>query len=353
MKNHIKRNSNLEWLRIISMLLIVVGHFSWQTKWNFSHTNIFLQTGIQWLWFGGKLGVDLFILISAYFLAARQEVKIKPLVKLWEQVIFYSILLTIVGIFIFKLSIKLRGILYTFFPIIKGAYWFVTAYVVMYLLAPYINKGLEKISKEQFRKLLIILMILFLIVTVLHTASIGFINDDAMTLIGIYPFGVYIKKYTKDILKIKKLILLSAIFLNLIILYLSAFGINLISKYLKYNINAHAFARFFGSVSPFQLLSAIFIFVLFVEMPVRHNRLINSIASHVFAVYLVHCQPLMINFIWLRLVKANQFETTPYVFVYVLIVTILIFGISISIDYLRQWIYNFISKFWNKVVNVQ
>ena len=55
-------------------------------------------------------------------------------------------------------------------------------------------------------------------------------------------------------------------------------------------------------------------------MPVRHNRLINSIASHVFAVYLVHCQPLMINFIWLRLVKANQFETTPYVFVYVFVV---------------------------------
>lgn len=349
MKNHIKRNSNLEWLRIISMLLIVVGHFSWQTKWNFSHTNIFLQTGIQWLWFGGKLGVDLFILISAYFLATRKEIKIKPLVKLWEQVIFYSILLTIVGILIFKLSINLKEILYTFFPIITGAYWFVTAYVVMYLLAPYINKGLEKISKEQFRKLLIILMILFLIVTVFHTESIGFINDDAMTLIGVYPFGVYIRKYPEDLLKIKKSILLSAIFLNLIILYLSAFGINLISKYLKYNVNAHAFARFFGSVSPFQLLSAIFIFVLFVEMPVRHNRVVNSIASHVFAIYLVHCQPLMIDFIWLSLVKASQFETTPYV----LIVTTLIFGISISIDYLRQWIYSFISKFWNKVVNVQ
>ena len=117
MKNHIKRNSNLEWLRIISMLLIVVGHFSWQTKWNFSHTNIFLQTGIQWLWFGGKLGVDLFILISAYFLATRKEIKIKPLVKLWEQVIFYSILLTIVGILIFKLSINLKEILYPGFKI--------------------------------------------------------------------------------------------------------------------------------------------------------------------------------------------------------------------------------------------
>lgn len=351
MKNHIKRNSNLEWLRIISMLLIVVGHFSWQTKWNFSHTNIFLQTGIQWLWFGGKLGVDLFILISAYFLATRKEIKIKPLVKLWEQVIFYSILLTIVGILIFKLSINLKEILYTFFPIITGAYWFVTAYVVMYLLAPYINKGLEKISKEQFRKLLIILMILFLIVTVFHTESIGFINDDAMTLIGVYPFGVYIRKYPEDLLKTKKSILLSAIFLNLIILYLSALGINLIFRYLKHSIDVYAFSRFFISVSPFQLLIALSIFALFVKRPVQHNRVVNSVASHVFSVYLVHCQPLMIGFIWLDLVKANRFETTPYVFIYAVIITILIFSVSVIIDYFRQWIFQFISSLWNKIVH--
>lgn len=351
MKNHIKRNSNLEWIRIISMLLIVLGHFSWQTKWDFAHTNIFLQTGIQWLWFGGKLGVDLFVLISAYFLTTRKEIKFKPLVRLWEQVIFYSVLLTVIGVFYFKLSINFKEVLNTFFPIIAGAYWFVTAYVVMYLLAPYINIGLERLSKEQFKKLLIILMVIFSIVTIFHTESIGFIEDNAMVLIGVYPFGAYIRKYPEDILKIKNIIFSITIFLNLIILYLSALGINLIFRYLKHGIDVYAFSRFFISVSPFQLLIALSIFALFVKRPVQHNRVVNSVASHVFSVYLVHCQPLMIGFIWLDLVKANRFETTPYVFIYAVIITILIFSVSVIIDYFRQWIFQFISSLWNKIVH--
>lgn len=59
----------------------------------------------------------------------------------------------------------------------------------------------------------------------------------------------------------------------------------------------------------------------------------------------------MIGFIWLDLVKANRFETTPYVFIYAVIITILIFSVSVIIDYFRQWIFQFISSLWNKIVH--
>lgn len=64
-----QRNSNLELLRIISMFLIVLGHFAWQTNWSVNNDTSLIRLGaIHCLWIGGKLGVNLFILISGYFL---------------------------------------------------------------------------------------------------------------------------------------------------------------------------------------------------------------------------------------------------------------------------------------------
>lgn len=37
-----ERSSNIEVLRIVSLFLIVLGHFSWHTDWNFSQTNVII-----------------------------------------------------------------------------------------------------------------------------------------------------------------------------------------------------------------------------------------------------------------------------------------------------------------------
>ena len=74
MKHLTERNSNLELLRIFSMFLIVTHHFAIHSGlplWNFSSSNALNLIWSQWLCLGGKLGVDLFVLISGYFLATK------------------------------------------------------------------------------------------------------------------------------------------------------------------------------------------------------------------------------------------------------------------------------------------
>ena len=89
------RNSNIELLRIVSMLMIVILHF-------LMHGQI-----LKWSAFGSKeyaiywmieafvfVSVNAFVLISGYFLCLS-EFKVSRPMEIWSQELFYSIVCTI------------------------------------------------------------------------------------------------------------------------------------------------------------------------------------------------------------------------------------------------------------------
>ena len=88
-----KRQSNFELLRIVAMLMIVFHHFAYHGAFNYDSTSI----SISYFWYsliimGGKIGVNIFILISAYFLILSSGINFKKIFKIIGQVLFYSIL---------------------------------------------------------------------------------------------------------------------------------------------------------------------------------------------------------------------------------------------------------------------
>ena len=70
-----ERNSNLELLRIIAMLFIVASHFAFHgfgSLGSFNEVNFIIANSnnylIYFLGMLGKIGVDVFVIISAYFM---------------------------------------------------------------------------------------------------------------------------------------------------------------------------------------------------------------------------------------------------------------------------------------------
>lgn len=57
--------SNFELLRIVSMVLIIAHRYTLHSGFSFDTASISLR---RFLSFGGKIGVNLFVLISGYFL---------------------------------------------------------------------------------------------------------------------------------------------------------------------------------------------------------------------------------------------------------------------------------------------
>lgn len=63
-----KRNSNIELLRIIAMFLIVMHHYSIHGFDTSALQEMPDRLVVDWFMAGGKVGVVIFVLISAYFM---------------------------------------------------------------------------------------------------------------------------------------------------------------------------------------------------------------------------------------------------------------------------------------------
>ena len=97
MTNTIKeRNSSFELLRIIAMIFIIFHHFSVHGGFAFLPNDLSLnRVWIDFISMFGKVGVNLFVLISGYFLITKDGplFDIKRLLKLWLPMILYSLII--------------------------------------------------------------------------------------------------------------------------------------------------------------------------------------------------------------------------------------------------------------------
>lgn len=85
-----ERKLNFEALRILSMLLIVVFHYSDWGKVMYIEGNTVNRLIGDFINIGGRLGVNLFVLITGYFLV-NSKFKVKKLIKLIFEVWCYSV----------------------------------------------------------------------------------------------------------------------------------------------------------------------------------------------------------------------------------------------------------------------
>ena len=89
------RNSNIELLRIISIIMIVISHYCVHSPVGIEVSD--LNIGItrfllEFLTFG-NFGSILFVLISGYYLINSKGIKLQKLLKLVFQILFYSIII--------------------------------------------------------------------------------------------------------------------------------------------------------------------------------------------------------------------------------------------------------------------
>ena len=153
------RDSNIEILRIVATIFIIAHHFAIHSGFEFSNDSITInRLWIQFIEIGGKIGVNLFILISGYFLINTKTVKINKLVKLWLQIFFYAITIFLVFVLTGKETFEIKEIVKSILPIIFSQWWFASAYFVLFLLSPYINILLKSFNKKQYTAFLALLL---------------------------------------------------------------------------------------------------------------------------------------------------------------------------------------------------
>lgn len=165
------RQSNLELSRILAMYLIVMHHFSVHggvSIWSGSAPLSFNFYLDQLLSTGGKIGVNLFVLITGYFLAKKFS-KFSSLVYLWiktfSYVIIFFLLFCALGLHPFSWS----SLVSCFFPIRNDFYWFVSAYFLLILLSPFITIGIKALGQRKLFAFLLIFGFFWSVIPTLTT----------------------------------------------------------------------------------------------------------------------------------------------------------------------------------------
>ena len=295
-----KRLLNFEIIRIIAMVLIVFHHAVLYSSFNGVNDNILL-----FLRHGGKFGVILFVLITGYF-ECEKEFNIKKILKIILHTIFYSYLFLGIA-FIFSDGIGFKTILKYLLPVTYRQYWFITAYVILYLLMPFLNKLINNLEKKEFKKLLFVLSLIVCILPSFVFASFQLQNVDF--IIYIYLIGAYIKKYGifEKISRNKSLILGLG-------LYLISYFLKVVCEYIGFDL-----VNYSSLNSIFLYASAIFIFKYFKNLEInKFSKLILFFSKTTLGVYLIHENIFMRNYLWKDLLSKLNINNLLFFIIYII-----------------------------------
>lgn len=332
-----ERKSNIELLRIVSMMMVLFCHANYASLGDITISDIqasplssFGRAFAEQLCI---IAVNVFVFISGWF---GIKASTKGFCALMYQVIFYHLLITGIayccGVPVSP-SIALK-------PFRFGIpYWFVVSYLVMYIMTPVLNAFIEKASPKKF--FIVVLAFFIMQTTTGFCAHYGGFNRgySAISFMGLYLLARYIRLHSNRIIRFSaggNFLLYLLFTLIPVCLYF----------FTKKDLDTISYCN------PFVVASALFFFLMFNRWNF-YNRVVNYIACSVFSLYLIHEHPLIIP--QYRLILKNLYNSIGgWGYILTVIVTAILFTLCcVIIDKVRILTWNYISQRWlSKFTNV-
>ena len=314
-----KRQSNIELLRILAMMLIMVGHcyvrfhpLPQEGAMADSPLTSFLDVMLSCI---TTTGVGIFIAISGWF---GIKFKTQGLAKYLFMVFFTLWALYGIALALHLSEFNLSG-LKTCMGFYEG-YWFVLGYLGLYLITPLLNTFIEHATKKELQ---IVLLSYYLFQSYISWLSgwYDYYNGYSIFLFaGIYLTAAYLRRYPVDWMdKYAPQLWVATILLMTVIAYLSLWGLGFAGRQIRDD-------------NPLAIIASILLVITFSKLKFQ-NRLVNWLAASCFAVYLIHYSP----YVYPYLIQLVQYVYAQYDGVtYTVILLLLLCGIYIGCTLIDQ-----------------
>lgn len=354
-----QRIGSFDILKIVAILFIILHHYALWTEWNFPPGFQINKLAAQTLLIGGKLGVNLFVMITGYFLV-QSNPKVSSLFQIWVET-------TLISVFMYFLLVLNPLISFNFtwteffmrlFPVIFGKYWFVTSYTIMYLSVPVLNKSLHITSLDKIKKVLTVsFFILSLYTCVYYNRGLNF--SYPVWFVFLYSIGAYLKLKEEDIKRISTihlfkmniLMLLIGIIINIILQFIFSEKTSTISQFLTL-LGWNETIFYTRDSSPYLLIFSILIFLFFLKLKVKPRKVYSFLSRASFGAYLLQStQWFSTEYLWPVLVHGNRFTSGKFIIMYGFFVSIIIFVIGILLYIILLPVIKFILNICSKYLN--
>jgi len=316
------------------MLMIIAHHYvvnsGLNTFYDFKNITgnmIFLQL----FGFGGKTGINCFLLITGYFMC-KQDFSFKKLLKLYIEIKFYTFLFY----FIFLASgyepFSFKELFKTVFNV---AYWmnngFTGTFIALYLIIPFLNILIRNINQKSHSTLIGLLVFIY---TITSTFFYNWTYEYLGWYTTIYIIGAYIRIYENKVFTNLNL----SISLSIVTLILAWLSIIIIDYFAPTTQSGQIPYYYFVSDSNkiLALLCSISFFMLFKNITIKQNMILNTIAASTFGILLIHANSdTMRKFLWKDLLDNASFYNSSYLAIHAICSVVCVYIVCFAIDYCR------------------
>lgn len=289
-----ERNSNVELLRIFSIIGVIVLHFNNKSIGGaldlveINSIKYFLLSIMESIF---VIAVDVFMIISGFFLINSNKRNLWKAIELVFQVVIFKVGRYLISATL-KSHITLSGLLSSILP----TNYFVILYITVFVLSPFINILIHSLNGKNKKLFLIIILIAFSVYPtlvdllseivgheIIGLSSIGMYGSQwgysIVNFVVCYIIGGYVYIYKDYLFSIKTIKLIVVFIINLIIILVWSH----INEYIGFYTEKSALEY----CNPIVILNSIIVFILFNKLQISSN-LINSLAKSTFTVFLVH-----------------------------------------------------------------
>lgn len=339
-----KRQANFELLRIVAMLMIIALHYlnksnllllyaEERTAVNYA-THLIVAFCI--------VAVNCYVLLSGYFLV---ESAWKPgrVVSLVAQILFYSLLIPVVMICAGMVSagdLSIYDWLNYALPIETDHYWFATAYLIMYVLAPLLAAGARMVEKRTLQIVIVVLLFFFsvwksVVPTAFATDHYGY---DYGWFICLFLIAAYLRLYGCPFLEKKRNAVLFYVGMSLGIFLLAALS-GILAEVL------HPFAYYMDMPTSYNhilcLFASVGLFMAFKDMKPWEGRMadvIRRLSPYTFGVYLLH-EHLLVRNQWMQWLRVDLVWGSWMFIPHMIGCVLLVYIVGMAVDFVRAWIF--------------
>jgi surface polysaccharide O-acyltransferase-like enzyme len=365
----ITRNSSIELLKIVAILSIIASHCTQSLAFAspyYQGTDYLLDLGsstvspqhffLTLLMYAGLFGNAIFVVSSFYFLQDSIKASKFKIFRFALDIWMISILFSIGTLIIRKGDISFGLLIRQLFPNYFCNNWFMTLWMIMYLLHPILNAIIELLGKQWLLRTCLVLFFFYSILATLRPSNL--FSSLIIVWISFYLIIAFVKRYLNSFCnEIKWNILLA--FAPLLFHCFILLFINLLASHT--GILENKLLRFRFDCNPLFFLSAIGLFNLFKHFSFS-NRVVNSISACSMLLYVIHENQLLRYYFrpkwWDYIYNTVGYE---YVFFLDLGMALALFATSLIIClmykatiqkitiYAGEKIYNTFSKIWNDI----
>ncbi len=334
-----ERLANMDLLRIVAMLMVLVVHADFIALGvpavEDLHLNPFGVATRYAIEMFAIVGVDVFVLLSGWF---GIHFKVRKLSELLFQVFFFSLGFFLVFAIIQggKGVLSLEGIK-SIFLFNDSDYWFIKAYIVLYLLAPPINSFCEKATKKEFSVVLGLFLLFHIIYGWIEPASVQFTlnGTTGLSFVALYMMGRYMKLYPCRLMKMDKW---NDLYVYIVISMLMTVYC-LVS--LCFETKVTLASRFLNYGNPLIWLSSIALVLFFSKLQLT-NKAVSQVGISCLAVYLFHCNYFFFQCYYLQPIREWINDNCVMMAVFYMA---MIYVIAILLDKIRL-------RLWNCLLNM-